>query len=444
MLLELRNEEGHRNGVTKEKAKNFLKEKVQQVEEEPEGEAKKEISDAEACEFLNFIQQNEYKVVNQLNRMPARISLLELLMHSTSHRKLLMKILSGAHVEQDISLDKFEGIVSHITANNYLSFTEDEIPSEGRGHNKALHISVKCMNYAIARVLIYNGSSLNVMPKTMLDKLPCEEVYMRPSAIVVRAFDGRRREVMGEIELPVQIGSCTFQVVFQVMDILPAYSCLLGRPWIHTAGVVPSTLHQKLKFVVDDKLIIVSEEEDLLVSGPLSTRHIEAAEEALETSFQALEIVGAAYIEPFKLSPYLSSTSLMIAKTMLKEGYKYGMGLGKGGKGVILPLELVENKGRYGLGYKPTKADKRRIVKERKERSLARQEGREPKAKGITLCDIKQSFRSAGWINADQVAAIEKELGDEDSNFVRPCPPDVQLGNWESVNLSMVFTCDEM
>ena len=101
-------------------------------------------------------------------------------MHLTSHRKLLMKILSEAHVEQDISLDKFEGIVSHITANNYLTFTEDEIPSEGRGHNKALHISVKCMNHFISRVLIDNGSSLNVMPKTTLNKLSNDGIHLRP------------------------------------------------------------------------------------------------------------------------------------------------------------------------------------------------------------------------------------------------------------------------
>jgi len=52
----------------------------------------------------------------------------------------MMKILSGAHVEQDISLDKFEGIFSHITTSDYLTFTEEEIPIEGRGHNKALYI----------------------------------------------------------------------------------------------------------------------------------------------------------------------------------------------------------------------------------------------------------------------------------------------------------------
>jgi len=64
------------------------------------------------------------------------------------------------------------------------------------------------------------------------------------------------------------------------MDISPAYSCLLGRPWIHTDGVIPSTLHQKLKFIINDKLIIVFGEEDLLVCGPTSTPYIEAAEEA--------------------------------------------------------------------------------------------------------------------------------------------------------------------
>jgi len=50
--------------------------------------------------------------------------------------------------------------------------------------------------------------------------------------------------------------------------------------------------------VVDDKLIIVSGEEDLVVSKPLSSLYIEATEEALETSFQTLEIVGMMFVEP--------------------------------------------------------------------------------------------------------------------------------------------------
>jgi len=88
-----------------ETTRNFLKGKAPQNDQEKEGNEKKEISNEKACEFLRFIQQSEYKVVDQLNQMPARISLLELLMHSTSHRKLLMKILNRVHVERGISLD---------------------------------------------------------------------------------------------------------------------------------------------------------------------------------------------------------------------------------------------------------------------------------------------------------------------------------------------------
>jgi len=274
-------------------------------------------------------------------------------------------------VEQNISLDSFEGIVSNITANNYLTFTDEEIPTEGRGHNKALHVSVKCLDHVIAHILIDNGSSLNVMPKATLGKLPCEGIHMKPSALIVRAFDGSKREVMGEVELPIQIGPCVFQVTFQVMDILPAYSCLLGHPWIHSTGVIPSTLHQKLKYVMGDKLVIVSGEKDILVSEPSSSHYIEAAEETLETSFQSLEIVGNAYVKLFPMNPHLSHTSLMTTKVMLKEGYEYGKRLGKYEQELTYPLEVTEKKNKYDLGYKPTREDKRRLAEERRERDVA-------------------------------------------------------------------------
>ena len=116
-----------------------------------------------------------------MNKTPARISLLGLLMNSEPHRALLVKILNETHVAQDISLEGFEGIVNNITANNYLTFADEEIPFEGKGHNKALHVSVKCFDHIMAKVIIGNGSSLNVMPKTTLDKLPFNASHMRLS-----------------------------------------------------------------------------------------------------------------------------------------------------------------------------------------------------------------------------------------------------------------------
>ena len=96
--------------------------------------------------------------------------------------------------------------------------------------------------------------------------------------------------VIGEVEIPIKIGPSDFQITFQVMDIHPSCSCLLGRPWIHEAGAVTSTLHQKLKFVKNKKLVVVGGEKALLVSHLSSFSYIDAEDE-VGTPFQALSIV---------------------------------------------------------------------------------------------------------------------------------------------------------
>ena len=156
-------------------------------------------------------------------------------------------------------------LVNGISAANYITFTDEEIPSGGRGSPKALHITTQCKGFTMAKVLIDNGSALNVMPYETLKMLPIDESLVKQSSMIVRAFDGSKRGVRGIIDVPLQIGPCTFQVIFQVMDILPSYTCLLGRPWIHMAGAVPSTLHQKIKFRVERSIVTVNGEEDVMV-----------------------------------------------------------------------------------------------------------------------------------------------------------------------------------
>ena len=97
---------------------------------------------------------------------------------------------------------------------NYISFSDDEIPLDGHGSTKALHITTKVKDCTLPKVLIDNGSSLNVMPLSTLMRLPIDRSYMKHTHIIVRAFDGMRREVTGEIEIEMQIGSCTFKVEF--------------------------------------------------------------------------------------------------------------------------------------------------------------------------------------------------------------------------------------
>ena len=132
--------------------------------------------------------------------------------------------------------------------------------------------------------------------------------------MVVRAFDGTKREVLGNIKLVIQVGPSTFDSEFIVMDINPSYNCLLGRPWIHMAGVVPSTLYQKVKFVVKESLITVVAEEDMIATTTTTALYLKVKENAAECSFRSFKIATATKEEPQALISRLSQNTQMILR----------------------------------------------------------------------------------------------------------------------------------
>jgi len=186
-------------------------------------------------------------------------------------------------------------------------------------------------------------------------------------------------------------------------------------------GFVPSTLHQKLKFIVEGHLVIVSGEEDILVSCPSSMPYVEAAEESLETAFQSFEVVSIASVDSFSGQPCLSDTTMMVARVMLGNDYEPRMGLGKNNGGRTSLISTRGNRGKFGLGYKPTQVDIRKSVAGRKSGSQGSQLGR--KVKGDPLCHISRSCISAGLGHEGQVVAISEDDSPSGSDLVRPCPP---------------------
>jgi len=70
--------------------------------------------------------------------------------------------------------------------------------------------------------------------------------------------------------------------------------------------------------VVEGLLVIVSSEEDILFSHPSSISYVEVAEESLETSFQALEIVNT-YMDFPLIQLSLSGASMVVARVILRD-----------------------------------------------------------------------------------------------------------------------------
>lgn len=86
-----------------------------------------------------------------------------------------------------------EKIVGQVTATNTIKFTDDELTAKGTGHTKSLHIAIEFQGIIVARVLIINGFTLNVCPFMTLERIEIEDTSIRPTSIMVLAFDSTKK-----------------------------------------------------------------------------------------------------------------------------------------------------------------------------------------------------------------------------------------------------------
>ena len=157
-----------------------MEEASKKVIEEGKGSGEKELNAAK-----RVMKVSEYKIMDQLAKVPTQISLLGLLMSSTTHREALFKVLDEVKVPDNISTDKLGLIVNSMFAMDHISFSPEELAEQGNHHTKPLFIVVKYRSMVVARVLIDNGSSLNVCPLATLDLMGVDRSDLKPSSITV-------------------------------------------------------------------------------------------------------------------------------------------------------------------------------------------------------------------------------------------------------------------
>ncbi|XP_055803488.1 uncharacterized protein LOC129872554 [Solanum dulcamara] len=314
---------------------------------------KKNVTDAEVTEFWRTMQSKDYSVEEQLKKTSTHISIMSLLMSSKVHRNALMEVLNGVCIPRETTSETLAATIGRVVESNKISFHDNELPTEGTGHNKALYIAVKCRDKIVTRVLIDGGSGCNICPFTTLKVLGLNMGDIEESRVKVRAFDGAQRSVIGEIHLTLQVGPAEFPVLFQVMDVSSNYNLLLGRPWVHVAKTVPSTLHQCVKFEWGHVEVTIHGE----LNHPIySVNFIPVTEELDGAAFHTLEIMQAVRVDE-KLESVgvkLSGAAKMVAAEMLKYGYHLKTGLGPRANGIVEPIQLKHQKGTTGLGYGST------------------------------------------------------------------------------------------
>lgn len=236
---------------------------------------------------------------------------------------------------------------------------------------------------------------------------------MQATVLIVRAFDGSRREVIGEVGFAICVGPHQFTITFQVMDIHPAYSFLLGRLWIHVSGAVTFTLHQKLNFMFGDKLIIVYGEKDFMISEFPSFWYFETEKGITEVPFHCLEfedVNSTSINQSQSIAMVLSSTKS--SKKTLEKGTLFGWGQ---------IVKVAKKHVRFGLGYHPTS------------RNLG--------VKGCKKFNPVR-FRSTGYEYYLSVAVMDGVSSNKQTiiDFVRKCPLGFKLDNWTTTIVPVVFS----
>ncbi|XP_016722124.2 uncharacterized protein [Gossypium hirsutum] len=403
---------------------------VEETKEKATKPINEPVNEEEANEFLKFLKHSEYSVVEQLRKQPARISVLALLLSSEVNRSTLMKVLNETYVANDFSVYKLDRLMSNISAENYIFFNDDEIPPGGMRSTKALHITTRCKGYTLPSVLVDNGLALNVLPLTTLNRLPIDSSHMKECQNIVKAFDGTERKVMSRIE-------------------------------IHSAGAVPSSLHQKLKLVSEGRLITIKAEEDIIATVSNNAPYLETDDEVIECSFRSLEFVNATFIaEGSKiLVPKLSKTTRMSLQLTIGKWALPKRGLGRHLQGRIETPMLKDKRHRFCLGFKPDVKQRRRELEKKQERRRARLTGKEIKWEPMIFPHISKIFVSGGIIHPKRdtlmTEAIEERLesldinvmykeetGRESLSGIGPYTPESVLDNWTAKEIPIVFRTD--
>ena len=63
------------------------------------------------------------------------------------------------------------------------------------------------------------------------------------------------------------------EVGFIVVDTFSPYTAIMGRPWLHTLGVVSSTFHQKVKYPFGDQVLEIVGSQSLARQCLVATIH---------------------------------------------------------------------------------------------------------------------------------------------------------------------------
>jgi len=133
-----------------------------------------------------------------------------------------------------------------------IIFTDDDFHGLDHHQDDPMVITVEIENYAVKKVLVNQGSSVDILYWATYQKLQLPDTAMVPYDEPIYGFSGEQVSTRGYIDLHTMFRkgtqTKTIPIHFLIVDAPTSYNVLLGRPSLNTLGVVVSTPTLAMKF----------------------------------------------------------------------------------------------------------------------------------------------------------------------------------------------------
>ncbi|CAA0813575.1 Unknown protein, partial [Striga hermonthica] len=136
----------------------------------------------------------------------------------------------------------------HVDNDSMMVFTDEDLLLGSKPHNRPLFVAGYVQEQKVNRILIDGGSAVNILPLRTLKELGMTIEQLGNSRLMIQGFNQGGQRALGIIRLRLLMEDMESTAMFHVIDAKTSYNMLLGRPWLHENGVVPSTWHQCFKY----------------------------------------------------------------------------------------------------------------------------------------------------------------------------------------------------
>ncbi|XP_050258824.1 uncharacterized protein LOC126703795 [Quercus robur] len=129
-----------------------------------------------------------------------------------------------------------------------LGFLDEDKIRIIQPHDDALVVTFRIEGYDVKRVLVDQGSAIEVMYPDLYKGLGLKPEDLTTYNSPLISFEGKTVIPKGQIRLPLQTSSEVVEVNFIMVDVYSPYTAIVAKPWLHALEAISSTLHQKVKY----------------------------------------------------------------------------------------------------------------------------------------------------------------------------------------------------